>query len=823
MSVTKRCPSGFCRLAGRWWTTIRLWLVVLLFCAPGVAPVLFSSLWRPLFPLQGRGRSPREYRLGDPVNVRFGPLFSPKTQLPSDYSGLPLCHAPAEIRPAPKPLWQAGQPKGDSQNDHNRTSRRFFDSPYPVSMLANSRCEPVCTISYNDPASVDSLKRHIDLDYRHQISVDGGLPGALAYLTTKWGPESRPLVTAKHWYFGGIRLGFAARPTEHSADKAYYVYNHFNILLWYHRVPEDSSSLSSSASHLPAYKRARHHVVGFAVEPLSVRYRPARGSDLADGESDNEVNYFNYSAFPSDPRPPRPEECPGMGRVTREQIREPQIVQLGERVTYTFDVTWEESNVTWSNRWDVYLQWGRSTPASTHALTVVNAVAMVLMCTGAVVVVGIQDAVRDVDTYRALQLGAETTSKGTSDGECDESDAERGLKSSPSTSTITSTSTGDASANLFRPAPTRPMLYSALVGTGIQLFATVMLTLVLAFFGITGQAWPGSLVGSALLLFVFTGALAGFCSGRLYGAFVCCHRDRVVSWGRCALLTAGLFPGVTFLWLAACSVARSAGGSADQHRRKDLLKLAAVLWLSVQVPLVFVGSRLAHALPPPQATKIPFRLFFHQQEQIRRRRRLEESLPCIAHVSIALLSAAAIFCALKADIVNPTSASVLTLFSAVGYCRRRFGKEDVFTVDVVMAAAMPFAVAYAECLFIYPSLWKGEYYDSFGFALGTLLAVAVLCAELAILLVRGLLRKGGTCGSHHWPAFFGSGSVSFYAFLFAAWWSWRLELAPTVATYVVYFGTAMWISFSVLLVFGSVGALTVLWFLRVSFSWIPSD
>ena len=68
--------------------------------------------------------------------------------------------------------------------------------------------------------------------------------------------------------------------------------------------------------------------------------------------------------------------------------------------------------------------------------------------------------------------------------------------------------------DVFRP-PRDSDLFATVVGTGVQVFWTLITVIVLAAAGSLSPAYRGSILTSAVILFVLMGFLAGFSSARL--------------------------------------------------------------------------------------------------------------------------------------------------------------------------------------------------------------------------------------------------------------------------------------------------------------------
>jgi transmembrane 9 superfamily member 2/4 len=137
-------------------------------------------------------------------------------------------------------------------------------------------------------------------------------------------------------------------------------------------------------------------------------------------------------------------------------------------------------------------------------------------------------------------------------------------------------------------------------------------------------------------------------------------------------------------------------------------------------------------------------------------------------------------------------------------------------IGIVLAGFLPFAAAYLELFFIMTSLWMNQYYYVFGFTLIVYLILVVTCAEVTVLLVYYQL-----CAENHrwwWLAFFSSGSTAFYTLIHSIYLFRTFGTSRLLMTYLLYFGYMFLINFAMLLLFGTIGALTSLWFVCKIFS-----
>jgi transmembrane 9 superfamily protein 2/4 len=107
--------------------------------------------------------------------------------------------------------------------------------------------------------------------------------------------------------------------------------------------------------------------------------------------------------------------------------------------------------------------------------------------------------------------------------------------------------------------------------------------MVCALFGLTSPGNRGGLLTTLLILFVFMGSFAGYCSARVYKLF------GGKEWKKNTVMTAMFYPGVMgSIFLFINSFVAYYGSSAAAPLT-TLLALI-LLWFGISTPLVFVGS-----------------------------------------------------------------------------------------------------------------------------------------------------------------------------------------------------------------------------------------
>lgn len=75
------------------------------------------------------------------------------------------------------------------------------------------------------------------------------------------------------------------------------------------------------------------------------------------------------------------------------------LMSADARIVYTFDVYWEESDISWASRWDAYLNMpgGR-----VHWFSILNSLMVVLVMSSIVAMIMMRTIRRDLQRYEGL-------------------------------------------------------------------------------------------------------------------------------------------------------------------------------------------------------------------------------------------------------------------------------------------------------------------------------------------------------------------------------------------------------------------------------------
>nr|XP_010912180.1 transmembrane 9 superfamily member 8 [Elaeis guineensis] len=359
-------------------------------------------------------------------------------------------------------------------------------------------------------------------------------------------------------------------------------------------------------------------IVGFEVKPFSVKH-----------EYEGDWNGVNTRLSTCDPHAKR--------LVVNSDS--PQEVEAKKEIVLTYDVAFEESEVKWASRWDTYLL---MTDDQIHWFSIVNSLMIVLFLSGMVAMIMLRTLYRDISKYNQLETQ-------------EEAQEETGWKL--------------VHGDVFRP-PAKSDLLCVYVGTGVQFFGMLLVTMMFAVLGFLSPSNRGGLMTAMLLLWVFMGLFAGYSSARLYKMF------KGTEWKKITLRTAFMFPGIVFgifFVLNALIWGQKSSGAVPFTTMFALV----LLWFGISVPLVFVGSYVGSKKPamedPVKTNKIP--------------RQIPE----------------------QAWYMNP-------IFS------------------VLIGGILPFGAVFIELFFILTSIWLHQFYYIFGFLFLVFLILIVTCAEITIVL-----------------------------------------------------------------------------------------
>ncbi|KAL5071519.1 hypothetical protein RYX36_022406 [Vicia faba] len=358
-------------------------------------------------------------------------------------------------------------------------------------------------------------------------------------------------------------------------------------------------------------------IVGFEVKPFSVKHE-------YEGKWEEKTRLTT---------------CDPHAKHTVVNSNTPQEVEEGKEIFFTYDVEFQESDVKWASRWDAYLLMSDD---QIHWFSIVNSLMIVLFLSGMVAMIMLRTLYRDISKYNELETQ-------------EEAQEETGWKL--------------VHGDVFRP-PNNSDLLCVYVGTGVQFFGMILVTMLFAVLGFLSPSNRGGLMTVMLLLWVFMGLLAGYASARLYKMF------KGSEWKKISLRTAVMFPAsvsAIFFVLNGLIWGQKSSGAVPFGTMFALI----FLWFGISVPLVFVGGYIGFRKPaienPVKTNKIP--------------RQIPE----------------------QAWYMNPA-------------------------FSVLIGGILPFGAVFIELFFILTSIWLNQFYYIFGFLFLVFIILVITCAEITVVL-----------------------------------------------------------------------------------------
>nr|GMD34995.1 transmembrane 9 superfamily member 12 [Ipomoea batatas]GMD36710.1 transmembrane 9 superfamily member 12 [Ipomoea batatas] len=141
---------------------------------------------------------------------------------------------------------------------------------------------------------------------------------------------------------------------------------------------------------------------------------------------------------------------------------------------------------------------------------------------------------------------------------------------------------------------------------------------------------------------------------------------------------------------------------------------------------------------------------------------------------------------------------------------------------ILGAGTLPFGTLFIELFFILSSIWLGRFYYVFGFLFIVLLLLVIICAEVSLVLT--YMHLCVEDWMWWWKAFYASGSVSLYVFLYSVnYLVFDLQSLSGPVSAILYLGYSLIMAVAIMLATGTIGLLTSFYFVHYLFSSVKID
>lgn len=584
-------------------------------------------------------------------------------------------------------------------------------------------------------SDVERAKDLVEEGYVVEWIVDN-LPGATSFVTTD---------KSKKYYAAGFKLGSVDFTS--AGEQRTLLNNHHTIVIRYRRAPGRDGDNGGKV------------VVGFEVYPKSIGV----DTPMNDAGCPFDMQHITHNLEL---------KVPPKG----EDYNDEDAARPITSVRYTYSVYFrEDESIEWSRRWDLYFV-NQEDGNRIHWLAIINSLTICGLLTGIVAIIFAKTIRADIKGYKDLKseeamiklkrnktaspslasvekpggagLLSATGEAGQIDGGADyddnddDDDGDEAFEDASGWKLLHS--------DVFR-TPAYGYLLAALVGSGVQLLLMALGLVLLSAFGVLNPSFRGGFISVGMGLFVFNGLFSGYFSARVFKTL------DGQSWRRNALVTALFVPGLLFGIVFLLNLFVWAEASSTAIPFSTLLALV-VLWLCIQVPLVYAGSwygfnNSAAWEHPTKATSIP--------------RQVPPQTWYLRPIQM-----------------------------------------------ILFAGLIPFAIIFIELLFVFRSVWqdKSGYYYVFGFLAVVSLILLVAVAEVTIMTVFMQL-----CAENHdwwWRSFLVGGSSAVWVFAYCVWYYFfKLNITGFVSS-MLFFGYSLMACCIYGLLTGTVGFLSAYAFIR---------
>lgn len=458
------------------------------------------------------GVEPNEYAADSVLNIKVNGLASVKAQIPYEYYYLPF--------PKPEKTEHKKETLGEMF-----TSTHIENSLYNVKVLQDESCIVIGDVTYNQQQS-ELFSELISDEYVGNLLLDNL-------------PVSMKIVSESNvFYEHGYPLGGNIIQSKDSTILGKAINNHLDFTILYHST-----------------QNGKVQIVGFEVSPKSINHQS--DPDFSeDGVQSHKLSTCNKQNAIQ----------PIFGETEAKDDNNNQ-----HRVIFTYSYKWQESPITWSSRFDNYLNHDPSRQNNkVHWFSIINSLLIVVFLTGMVGLILLRTLYQDFARYNRLAVDE--------DIEADREDS--GWKM--------------LHADVFRPPEKNPTLLCATTGFGLQVFLTVFISLLFALCGFASPEKRGTLGTIVIITYLVMGYFSGYLSSRFYKTF------NGKNFKKNFFLTTFFYPGIMFMILFFMNIIFYYEESTGYIPFSNVFTFFA-LFVTINLPLTFYGAYKGFKKEPYEA------------------------------------------------------------------------------------------------------------------------------------------------------------------------------------------------------------------------------
>jgi len=397
----------------------------------------------------------------------------------------------------------------------------------------------------------------------------------------------------------------------------------------------------------------------------------------------------------------------------------------GTEVTFSYSVEWiNEPHISPSNRINRYSD-NRFLPSSfeIHWLSIINSFVLVLLLTAFLSIILMRVLKNDFTRYMDMDEDAVGGNE------------ESGWKL--------------LHGDVFR-TPANLNIFSAAVGSGIQLVCTTGLLLICSLMGVFKATKRGSILTASIILYVVTSFVGGFVGARLY------KQLGGKSWAWNIIATALVFPTpltMVFSWVNSVAWSSQSTAALPWHTVLAIFSM----WALIAFPLTVLGGILG------------------------RNTAKEMEKPCRTN---------------KVPREIPTDAPWYRKAPA----------------QMLIAGFLPFSAIYIELHYIFASVWGHKIYTLFGILILAYIMLLIVTSFITVALVYFQLAMEDH--RWWWRSFFSGGSAGIFIYAYSFFYYFHRSQMDGFLQGSFYFGYMAIVSYAFTLMLGSIGFFSSLLFVH---------